>query len=66
MEINKGFPKGRSLFLFIMGLININNEIYGSNKSEDIIYNDITVKEKLDTIKEELENMLKKDLNANI
>ena len=50
MEINKGFPKGRSLFLFIMGLININNEIYGSNKSEDIIYNDITVKEKLDTI----------------
>lgn len=33
-----------------MGQININNEIYGSNKSEDIIYNDITVKEKLDTI----------------
>ena len=52
MEINKGFPKGRSLFyyFFIMGLIKINNIIYGSNNSADIIYKNTTVEEKLNSI----------------
>ena len=50
MEINKDFPKGRSLFLFIMGLIKINNIIYGSNSASDIIYKNTTVEEKLNAI----------------
>lgn len=33
-----------------MGVIKINNIIYGSNNASDIIYKDITVEEKLDTI----------------
>lgn len=33
-----------------MGIIKINNIIYGSNNASDIIYKDITVEEKLDTI----------------
>ena len=33
-----------------MGMIKINNIIYGSNLASDIIYNNITVQEKLDTI----------------
>lgn len=33
-----------------MGVIKINNVIYGSNNASDIIYKDITVEEKLDTI----------------
>lgn len=50
MEINKDFSKGRSLFLFIMGLIKINNIIYGSNLASDIIYKNTTVEEKLNAI----------------
>ena len=33
-----------------MGIIKINNIIYGSNNASDILYKDITVEEKLDTI----------------
>ena len=33
-----------------MGLIKINNEIYGTSNASDIVYKDITVEEKLDTI----------------
>lgn len=33
-----------------MGTIKINNEIYGTSNSSNIIYKDITVEEKLDTI----------------
>ena len=33
-----------------MGIIKINNIIYGSNNASDIIYKDITVEEKLDAI----------------
>ena len=33
-----------------MGLIKINNEIYGTSNASDIVYKNITVEEKLDTV----------------